>query len=60
LQMEKVFKNPERHEKFRKRTSSAYWTNDQVTDEERRRDREARERLVRDGGWQFHPSTPAS
>lgn len=57
LQMEEVFKNKERHKKFRDRTSSAVWTNDRVTEEERRRDREARERLIKEGGWTFQPTS---
>lgn len=55
LQMEEVFKNKERHKRFRERTSSAVWTNDRVTEEERKKDREARERLIRDGGWTYQP-----
>lgn len=57
LQMEEVFKNKDRHRKFRDRTSSALWTNDKITEEERRKDREARERLIREGGWTFQPDT---
>jgi hypothetical protein len=57
LQMEEVFKNKERHKKFRDRTSSAVWTNDKVTEEERKKDREARERLIREGGWTFQPGS---
>lgn len=56
LEMEKVFPNKERHKRFRQRTSSAYWANDEVTSEEKRKEREARERLVRDGGWTYNPS----
>lgn len=56
LNMEQVFPNKERHKKFRERTSSAYWANDKVTDEEKRKEREARERLVRDGAWSYNPS----
>jgi hypothetical protein len=56
LNMEQVFPNKERHKRFRERTSSAYWANDQVTEEERRKEREARERLVREGGWTYNPS----
>jgi hypothetical protein len=56
LNMEQVFPNKERHKRFRDRTSSAYWVNDQVTEEERRKEREARERLVRDGAWTYNPS----
>jgi hypothetical protein len=51
-----VFPNKERHKRFRERTSSAFWANDQVTDEEKRKEREARERLVRDGAWTYNPS----
>lgn len=56
LNMEQVFPNKERHKRFRERTSSAFWTNDQVTEEERRKEREARERLVREGAWTYNPS----
>ncbi|CAI6319718.1 unnamed protein product [Periconia digitata] len=56
LNMEQMFPDRERHKKFRQRTSSAYWVNDQVTDEERRKEREARERLVREGAWTYNPS----
>jgi hypothetical protein len=54
LRMEEVFRNKERQKKFRDRTSSANWNGaDRLTEEERQRDREARERLMRDGGWTF-------
>ena len=44
----------ERLKKFRDRTSSANWSGaDALTEEERRRDREARERLCREGKWRF-------
>jgi hypothetical protein len=56
LNMEQMFPNKERHKRFRERTSSAYWSNDQVTEEERRKEREARERLVREGAWTYNPS----
>ncbi|KAF1952480.1 hypothetical protein CC80DRAFT_527785 [Byssothecium circinans] len=57
LNMEQVFPdNKEKHKRFRQRTSSAYWANDQVTDEEKRKEREARERLVREGAWTYNPS----
>jgi hypothetical protein len=59
LNMEQVFPNKERHKRFRERTSSAYWANDQVTEEEKRKEREARERLVRDGAWTYNPSPMA-
>jgi len=57
LHMEEVFRNKDRHKKFRERTSSAVWTHDRVTEEERRKDREARERFIKDGGWTFHPNS---
>src|SRR5262249_32724710 len=57
LQMEEVFKNKERHKKFRERTSSAVCANDKVTEDERRKDREARERLIKEGGWTFQPGS---
>ena len=40
---------------FRARTSSANWkeSGDSLTVEEVRRDREARERMRREGGWRF-------
>lgn len=56
LNMEQMFPDKERQKRFRDRTSSAYWANDQVTEEERRKEREARERLVRDGAWTYNPS----
>lgn len=56
LNMEAVFPNKERHKRFRERTSSAYWAHDQVTEEEKRKEREARERLARDGAWTYNPS----
>ncbi|PVH98988.1 hypothetical protein DM02DRAFT_672988 [Periconia macrospinosa] len=56
LNMEQMFPDRERHKKFRQRTSSAYWANDQVTEEEKRKEREARERLVREGAWTYNPS----
>jgi hypothetical protein len=56
LNMEQVFPNKERHKRFRERTSSAYWAHDQVTEEEKRKEREARERLVKDGAWTYNPS----
>jgi len=58
LQMEQVFQNKDRHKQFRPRSSSANWSGaDQLTEEDRRKDREARERMMRDGGWQFHLGT---
>lgn len=58
LQMDEVFKNgknADRLKRFRDRGSSARWveSGDAVTSEEKRRDREARARVVRDGGWSF-------
>jgi hypothetical protein len=58
LRMEEVFKNKERHKKFRDRTSSANWAGaDRLTEEEKVKDKEARERLMRQGGWSFQPGT---
>ena len=56
LNMEEVFPDKKRHEKFRERTSSAYWANDRITDSEKRKEREARERIVRNGAWTYNPS----
>lgn len=57
LKMEEVFKNKDRHKKFRDRTSSANWSGqDRLTEEERKRDREAREKMMKDGGWTFQPN----
>ncbi|KAF4546461.1 Inner centromere protein [Lasiodiplodia theobromae] len=53
LQMEEIFKNKDRHKRFRERTSSAYWVKDKLTEEERKKDMEGRERLMRDGGWTY-------
>ncbi|KAF1992595.1 hypothetical protein K402DRAFT_388240 [Aulographum hederae CBS 113979] len=54
LQMEEIFKNKERQKKFRDRTSSANWNGaDRLTEEERKRDREGRERMMKEGGWTF-------
>lgn len=55
LQMEDVFRNNAKQKRFRDRTSSANWAgSDMLTEEERRRDREGRERMMRDGGWTYH------
>ncbi|KAF2757786.1 hypothetical protein EJ05DRAFT_401220 [Pseudovirgaria hyperparasitica] len=55
LQMEEIFKNKDRHKRFRERTSSANWSGgDRLTEEEKQRDREARRRLMRDGAWSFN------
>ena len=57
LVMEDVFKgSKERQARFRNRTSSAVWTRDMLTEAEVVRDREARERLEREGGWNFRPA----
>lgn len=55
LMMEEVFKgNKERQARFRARTSSANWNGpDRLTEEERRRDREAREKLETEGAWTY-------
>lgn len=50
--MEEMFR--ERHHRFRNRTSSANWAGqDRLTEEEIRRDVEARRKLRREGGWTF-------
>ncbi|KAF2458584.1 hypothetical protein BDY21DRAFT_340646 [Lineolata rhizophorae] len=54
LQMEEIFKNKDRQKRFRDRTSSANWSgSDRLTEEERKKDREGRAKLVRDGGWTY-------
>ena len=58
LMMEEVFKgSKDRHARFRARTSSANWNGpDRLTEEEKRRDHEAREQLQREGAWTFKAS----
>ena len=59
LNMEEVFKGAgkDRMKKFRDRTSSANWSGpDKLTEEERRKDKEARERLEKAGGWTYEGS----
>lgn len=54
LKMDEIFKNKERAKRWRERTSSANWSGtDRLTEEERRRDRAGRERLMKDGGWTY-------
>ncbi|KAI9711264.1 MAG: hypothetical protein M1820_002251 [Bogoriella megaspora] len=55
FKIEEVFNDkPERFKKFRERTSSANWSGpDALTEEEKRRDRAARARIARDGGWSY-------
>ncbi|GAM89876.1 hypothetical protein ANO11243_079160 [Dothideomycetidae sp. 11243] len=60
LNMDDIFrgatgKSLDRLRRYRERGESALWTEsgDAVTSAEKRRDREARERVVRDGGWSF-------
>lgn len=55
LNMEEVFsKNKDRWHKFRARTSSANWAGqDRLTEEEIRKDLEARDRVRRQGGWTY-------
>lgn len=60
LKMEEVFrgtKNPERLKRFRDRGSSAAWAlhGDAVTSAEKRRDKELRERVAKEGGWRYEP-----
>lgn len=59
LHMDDVFrngKNGERLKKFRDRGSSARWveTGDAVTQEEKKKDQDARAKMFRDGGWSFN------
>ncbi|PHH73061.1 hypothetical protein CDD82_5672 [Ophiocordyceps australis] len=55
LNMEEVF-SKSKHS-FRARTSSANWSGaDRLTEEEICRDREARDKLRRDGGWSYEMS----
>jgi hypothetical protein len=55
LNMEEVFsKSKDRWHKFRARTSSANWSGqDRLTEDEIRKDLEARERVRRQGGWTY-------
>ncbi|KAF2719500.1 hypothetical protein K431DRAFT_339969 [Polychaeton citri CBS 116435] len=58
LKMDEVFKgskNQERLRRLRERGSSAMWVQngDAVTQEEKKKDREMREKVVREGGWRF-------
>ena len=55
LNMEEVFpKSKDRFHKFRARTSSANWSGqDRLTDDEIRKDLEARDRVRRQGGWTY-------
>lgn len=58
LNMEEVFaKSKDRFHKFRARTSSANWSgHDRLTDEDIRRDLQARDRMRREGGWSYEMS----
>ncbi len=55
LNMEEVFpKSMDRFHKFRARTSSANWSGqDRLTEDEIRKDLEARDRVRRQGGWTY-------
>ncbi|CZT01041.1 related to vesicular transport-associated repeat protein Tb-291 [Rhynchosporium graminicola] len=55
LNMEEVFsKSKDRFHKFRARTSSANWSGqDRLTEDEIKRDIEARDKLRRQGGWTY-------
>lgn len=54
LKMEEIFKNKDRWNRFRARTSSANWSgSDRLTEEEIRKDLEGRERLRQEGGWTY-------
>lgn len=57
LKLEEVFKNKDRWNKFRARTSSANWAGtDRLTEDEIRKDLAAREKMRRDGGWSYELS----
>jgi hypothetical protein len=57
LKMEEIFRDKERHHRFRGRTSSANWSGeDRLTREECESDRRERERVAREGGWRFKPA----
>lgn len=55
INMEEIFsKNKERFHKFRARTSSANWSgSDRLTEEDIRKDLQARDRMRREGGWSY-------
>jgi hypothetical protein len=55
LNMEEVFsKSKDRWHKFRNRTSSANWSgSDRLTEEDVRKDLEARDKVRRQGGWTY-------
>lgn len=55
LNMEEVFsKSKDRFHKFRNRTSSANWSGtDKLTEEDIRKDLEARDKVRRQGGWTY-------
>lgn len=55
INMEEVFsKSKDRFKKFRDRTSSANWSGlDKLTEDEVKRDLEARDRVRRQGGWTY-------
>lgn len=55
LNMEEVFsKSKDRFHKFRARTSSANWTGqDRLTEDEIKKDLEARDKVRRQGGWTY-------
>ncbi|KAK0714809.1 hypothetical protein B0H67DRAFT_222596 [Lasiosphaeris hirsuta] len=55
LNMEEVFaKSKDRFHKFRARTSSANWSGtDRLTEEDIRKDLQARDKMRREGGWSY-------
>ncbi|KAK3353661.1 hypothetical protein B0T25DRAFT_454263 [Lasiosphaeria hispida] len=55
LNMEEVFaKSKDRFHKFRARTSSANWSgSDRLTEEDIRKDLQARDKMRREGGWSY-------
>jgi hypothetical protein len=55
INMEEVFsKSKDRFHKFRARTSSANWSgSDRLTEEDIRKDLQARDKMRREGGWSY-------
>lgn len=58
INMEEVFnKSKDRFHKFRARTSSANWSGaDRLTEEDVRKDLQAREKMRKEGGWSYELS----
>jgi len=58
INMEEVFsKSKDRFQKFRARTSSANWSgSDRLTEEDIRKDLQARDKMRKEGGWSYELS----